>query len=278
MSGFYWLASYPKSGNTWLRLMLQSVLAGGGPVDINSVAVGPMIGTDRARFDDLTGLCASDLTPAELMALRPQALRAVAATLTRPLYAKTHDARLRLQDGDWLIPPDVTLGAIYIVRDPRDVAVSLARHMAVDIDGAIALMADTHFGLRRDATHLLSHLPEFRTDWSTNVASWLDPVPFPVHLVRYEALRAAPEATLTGVLATLRIDAAPETVRAAVAATALGVLQRQERAGGFQEWGGAGAFFGEGRVGGWRTRLTPEQAARIAADHGTVMRRLDYAD
>lgn len=30
MSGIYWLASYPKSGNTWLRLLLRSYLTGGG--------------------------------------------------------------------------------------------------------------------------------------------------------------------------------------------------------------------------------------------------------
>ena len=35
MKTIHWLASYPKSGNTWLRLLLWSLLAGGASVDFS---------------------------------------------------------------------------------------------------------------------------------------------------------------------------------------------------------------------------------------------------
>lgn len=277
MSGFYWIASYPKSGNTWLRLLLASVMKGGGPVDINAINVANIIGQKRQEFDAITSLSSSDLTPDELRAMRPAALRAIAASQKAALYAKTHDARIQLTDGDWLVPPDVTLGAVYLVRDPRDVAISLSKHMGVDLDGAIALMADPTHTTGRSLRHLHYRLPEFRLGWSVNVASWLSAEPFEAHVVRYEDMRTDPAAALAGIMPVLGVTTTPEVIHAAIAATALDTLRGQEAAaGGFVEWRGKGGFFGRGRVGGWRDHLTATQVARIEADHGPLMRLLGY--
>jgi aryl sulfotransferase len=176
-----------------------------------------------------------------------------------------------------LVPPDVTLGAVYLVRDPRDVAISFARHMAVDLDRAIAMMADPTDTTGRSLKRLHHRLPEFRLGWSVNVASWLTAEPFTAHVVRYEDMRADPAAALAGILPVLGVTTTPAVIRAAIAATALDTLREQEvAAGGFVEWQGEGGFFGQGRVGGWRDRLTPAQVSRIEADHGPLMRRLGY--
>ena len=68
-----------------------------------------------------------------------------------------------------------------------------------------------------------------------------------------------------------------ERIAMAVEAAAFPRLQAQERATGFNEKPvEAAAFFREGRVDGWRQTLTAEQASRLAAAHGAVMRRCDY--
>ena len=54
--------------------------------------------------------------------------------------------------------------------------------------------------------------------------------------------------------------------------------EEEERVGFVERPSKAARFFREGRIGGWRRHLTEEQARRIIADHGDMMRRLDYID
>jgi aryl sulfotransferase len=277
MSKIVWLASYPKSGNTWLRLLLASCLNGGRAVDINAIPVGSGLAADRAAFDERLGVPAADLADDEVLALKAAALRAEVADIDPPLFLKTHDARVILPGGEWTVPPDITRGAVYLVRDPRDVAPSLARHLGFELDRAIDFMSrPARMAQTRRA--LPSLLPQMWSDWSANVESWLTAVPFPAVVVRYEQLRAAPEEVVAGLLDALGLSQPRPVVRDAVAATSLDTLRAQEAAEGFREAHRSAPFFGEGRVGGWREVLSRAQAARIEADHGATMRRLGYVD
>ena len=57
-----WLASYPKSGNTWFRIFLTNLLQKHtSPANINELTGGP-IASSRQLFDELTGIDSSDLT------------------------------------------------------------------------------------------------------------------------------------------------------------------------------------------------------------------------
>ncbi len=276
MTGIYWLASYPKSGNTWLRLMVQACLAGSDDVDINALSFGLQHAHHRPLFDESVGVPAADLDTGQILAWRPFVVRALAERLGRPLHVKTHDMRLRLPGGEWLLPPDATAGAVYLVRDPRDVAPSLARHMGVGVDEAIDLMGRHDACLSRSVRRLTTLLPEYWGSWSRNVESWLAPTPFPARVVRYEDLRADPEGGLAGILGALGLAFPRHAVRRAVAATGLERLKAQEAVEGFAERPRGGPFFGDGRVGGWAGSLTARQAARVEAEHGNAMRRLGY--
>ena len=64
-----WLASYPKSGNTWFRVFLSNLLSKANqPVDINNLFAAP-IASNRQLFDEATGLSSSDLTADEMNGL-----------------------------------------------------------------------------------------------------------------------------------------------------------------------------------------------------------------
>ncbi|MFY8106728.1 MAG: sulfotransferase domain-containing protein [Elstera sp.] len=267
MSGIYWLASYPKSGNTWLRLLLRSYRSGGTAVDINDLAEDGWIINSRTQFDEQIGFAASDLTDAEILHWWPSALQKWAQSRTEPAYLKTHAPGA---------PGDFTLGAVYLVRDPRDVALSLARHINRSVDDAIDMMGTPDKLMNRSRYRLQPRLLESWGSWSQNIESWLAPMPFPIHVLSYEAMRADPVAALSGLLPVLGFPVDPAAVEAAVAATALDTLRAQEVARGFAEAEGPNRFFGEGRVQGWRDRLTPAQISRIEADHGPMMRRLGY--
>lgn len=276
MTGIYWLASYPKSGNTWLRLLLQSYLAGGAAVDINAIVLGSHRTHERGQFDEAIGIAAADLTEAEILAWRPAAIRAWMATQLGPVYLKTHELRSPLIGRESLFPADLSLAAIYLVRDPRDVALSLARHLNMSIDEAIAVMGTPDHRMARSRQGLRPCLFDHWGSWSQNVEDWCAPQPFAAHLVRYESLRADPASALAGIVTALALPHDPQAVQRAVAATSIETLRAQEAERGFTEWRDGRGFFGEGRVAAWRDRLTPGQIARIETDHGAAMRRLGY--
>jgi hypothetical protein len=165
---------------------------------------------------------------------------------------------------------------VYVVRDPRAVAVSFAHHRAEPVEKTIVRMnAPPSPG--PDATERLPrHLQPHLGPWRDHVESWLG-APFPVHLLRYEDMHGDPHAAFAAVAGFLGLPSDRERLAAAAAAADFSRLQAQERAAGFIEKPlEAASFFREGRIDGWRRHLLPEQAARIVAANDAVMRRLGY--
>lgn len=274
MSGIFWLASYPKSGNTWLRAFIATLISG-EPADINKLTFLGGFAGSRSAFDEALGIAAADLTLEQQTNLRPRAYEIWAAEAKRPRYCKAHDAYHLTPAGEPLFPTNATRGAVYIVRDPRAVAVSLAHHNGRTIDAAIDRMADADATFSNSPNRLDEQLQQRLLSWSDHVGSWRQ-APFPVHVVRYEDLHADPAAFG----ATARFLDLPDDVErlaSAVAAASFARLQEQERAAGFVERPRqALAFFREGRVDGWRDALTPAQITRIEQAHGPMMRRFGY--
>ncbi len=274
-SKIWWLASYPKSGNTWLRLFIVTVLSG-KPADMNKLHLLGTSSAGRVAFDRSIGIEAVELSLRQQTILRPRAYEVWAAEAKRPLYCKAHDAYCLTPAGEPLFPPAATWGAVYVVRDPRSVAVSLAHHTGSSIDHAITLMADANAAFSHSGKRAHLQLKQHLMRWSEHVESWLS-APFPVHLVRYEDMKADPHTAFAAIAAALGLPSDRTTIAAAVESTSFSHLQAEERASGFVEKPyKMAAFFREGRSDGWRDALTPEQAARIAATHGEVMRRLGY--
>ncbi|MBF0304980.1 MAG: sulfotransferase domain-containing protein [Alphaproteobacteria bacterium] len=277
MSGFQWLASYPKSGNTWLRLALWA-LRHGRPVDFAALGGWIPVGGCRAVFDEVLGVESSDLTEAEVETLRPRLFESLAGEATEPMLRKVHEAWLRTPADEPLFPPAVTLGAVYVVRDPRDVAVALAHHAGMAIDDAVALLAAPAAWLVASARTTGRHLTCRLSTWSLHVESWLDAPGLRVLPVRYEDMTTDMPAVLGDVAAFLGWSGVrPEAVIAAVEATRFGRLRDQEARRGFRDKPPEmPRFFRRGEAGGWRDTLTARQAGRIERDHGRVMERLGY--
>jgi hypothetical protein len=279
-----WLASYPKSGNTWTRAFLANYLgrAEAGPADINELH-GEPIASDRMLFDEVVGVEAACLLPGEVLALRPQVYRFLArraAEAGKPIFIKAHDAWQRLPSGEALFPAEATRAVIYIVRNPLDVAVSLAHHSGLTFEQAAARLCDAAYALVDAPGDMAQQLPQFLGSWSHHVQSWLDDSGLPVHLMRYEDMLADPEAAFGAMLRFAGLDCDPRRLDSAVRAAAFEALQQQEAERGFRERRQAATarFFRQGRAGGWRQALPPELAQRLLQAHREALRRLGYLD
>jgi aryl sulfotransferase len=272
------LCSYPKSGNTWVRAVLDSVLRGGGPVDLNANLAGTALAAAREDFDRVMGVEASDLTEAEINQARPLHWSIMARGSAGSPLVKTHDARLSAQSGIApVFSPDLIGAVIYVVRDPRDVAVSFAHHFATSIDEAITWMADPTTTLDSVRGRLPEHLPQLLSSWSRHVESWLDAPGLRRHLVHYEAMHADPQTAFAAVVDFLGWQVEAGVVARAVAAARFDALRAQEATVGFRERGtNMDRFFRRGAAGGWHDSLTSSQVERLCHDHGTVMERLGY--
>lgn len=278
MKPLVWIASYPKSGNTWMRMALASLLDGGGAIDINAFQRSGDVGAfSRVVFDDLMGMESSELTAEEILAARPAAFRLWAAAGGGPHLLKVHEAYVDTPKGEPLFPAEASRAAIHIVRDPRDVAVSMAHFFTNDIDTTIAQMADPDRALSPGIRRITINLPQPMLDWSNHTTSWMDRPDFPVLTLRYEDMLTDLAAALRRAAETIGVTVDDAAISGAVAATRFDALRRQEEGRGFQEnLPTAKLFFRRGVSGGWRDELTPAQAARIVADHGPVMERLGY--
>ena len=139
------------------------------------------------------------------------------------MFVKTHNASL-LVEGVPLMTPEVTAGAIYIVRDPRDIAVSYSRHLGRSLDATIAFMADPEAATGGTDVKVYERL----SSWSIHVHFWTrNPNPL-LHVIRYDDMLAAPEATFARVVRFLGEEPPADRLARAIRFSAFDELRRQE--------------------------------------------------
>ena len=230
----------------------------------------------RIYFDRMLDIDSAYLTFDEITSARPELFELEAREAHAPLFRKVHDAWITTRTGEPLFPPKLTLGAIYIVRDPRDVAVSNAHHESKPVDWVIERMSNPLDMMEMSAQRVSVKLPQKVDSWSAHVESWLS-APIRHHLLKYEEMLADPLVSFGAAARFLGFDTAPEKIASAVDAVRFDRLRSAEDKDGFRErQPGMDRFFRRGVAGGWRDSLTLAQVKRIEADHGLMMRKLGY--
>jgi hypothetical protein len=270
----YWLASYPKSGNTWVR-MFMNCFATRFPIKLNSAY--------QFITSDLRPEIFQMMQPRPLseMSFREQFMYHQGALLnllklanTKHIYVKTHNAKAII-DGVHLIPPAISAKAVYIIRDPRDVVISSAKHFKQTIDEAITHMANPDRAGK--ANFNLYHL---FMSWSSHVESWgsknksIDTL-----FIRYEDLLTNPIEAFKKIIEQFDledIDDFEQRFEFALEQSNFSNLQKAEKEGGFVEKAGGDLFFRVGQSGQWKTVLTGKQIKLIEEQHKQVMEHYGY--
>jgi hypothetical protein len=273
MGGICWLASYPKSGNTWVRLFLANLFANlPEPVNINTLK-NFTFGDNRGDlYETVAGRPLDSLSQDDVNRLRPQVHRLIAGARPETIFVKTHQA-VGLVDGVATISPEVTQGAVYIIRNPLDTAVSYANHVSAPLEEAVRQMADPANRLAGGRISTFSML----TSWSNHVLSWVEAPGLTPHVMRYEDMIAKPHKAFGAFCRFLGLPVTRERLDKAIRFSSFDTLQDQEARLGFRERPPtSGRFFRKGQVGAWREDLPDALARQVIADHDAVMRRFGY--
>ena len=269
----WWLASYPKSGNTWARMFLNAYVTG-FPLDVNSAFQYAMGDLNPSYYQLVSARPANDLTSTEQFCYRSAALmNLISMSPACNITLKTHHAKVAA-DEFVLIPPSLSRAAVYIVRDPRDVAISYADHLGETIDTTIQRMNE----MQHVAEHRVSKLIHVLTTWSTHVKSWTDVNNnIPVVVIRYEDMIDNTEETFRKILKGLGILIIDELrFKFAMEQTTFDNLKKLEENGTFREKGAGEKFFRVGKYNQWHSVLNKKQIKKIEEDHGEYMIKYGY--
>ncbi len=274
-----WIASYPKSGNTWVRVFIHNLLRelrgqSEGAQDINALHEMTARESLAAWFTRQLGKSAYEATAQEIARARA----AVQAEMVRgeggPVYIKTHNAVAHVE-GFPTVNFDVTLAAIYIVRNPLDIAVSYAHFTGLPLDSMIAYMADPSGNIDVNDRRVY----EFLGSWSFHTASWMSVPHRPILLMRYEDMLTAPEHSFSRLASFLRLKPDGGQLARAIQKSSFEELARQEELNGFNERPkDTEKFFRSGKAGQWREALSQSQINAIVGAHGPMMMRFGYLE
>ncbi|MDP6705441.1 MAG: sulfotransferase domain-containing protein [Alphaproteobacteria bacterium] len=272
-SGVIWLASYPRSGTTWLRAFLANLFNDTGqPHDINRLSEFTMSDMRARYFEEVAKRPLAELSGDEVNQLRPKVHHYLATRRPHTVFLNTQHAMGHVNDVP-TITPDVTEGAIYVVRNPLDLVISYADHTGQDIDAAILAIGRQDNFLDTAGRMVFQYL----SSWSEHVKSWTRAPGLTPHLMRYEDMSATPEKSFGDLARFLGVDTSSGRLERAIAFSSFGELKSQEQRHGFRERSDrTEAFFRQGREGAWRQVLTPAQVDTIVADHREVMAEFDY--
>jgi Sulfotransferase domain len=271
-----WLASYPKSGNTWLRAFITALIK--GEVNINGLET-EAIFSSRPVFDIYSGLDNSLLTNDEAKALQGAIFNDMSLkTKKERLFVKVHDAYTFLRGDEPLIPTENTRCAIYLIRNPLDIAASFASHRDDTIDSSIEIMNDDNgrFSIQNNQSNTQPQFEQCLLNWSEHVLSWTSKPPFPVLALRYEDMLADATNTFYNAAKFMGIEADLQQVEDAIIASRFEQLQKKEKETGFREKQKNNPFFRNGTAGNWQKELEQHQIAAIITKHKAVMEMYGY--
>lgn len=281
--GINWIASFPKSGNTWMRLLLDAYLRDEPPEPNNMFGV---LSDQMAFYHELdNGVPIKSIDMEQQVLARPMALLRMLygytgdeyvgeGDLHYPLILKTHNANI-IANTVRLIPPLLTDKVVYIVRDPRNLVASYAKHFGRSVDEAIDKMSNPQHMLQGEGDREQNVMCQYTSSWSHHVSSYSGVTGVKTLIIKYEGLTRDTLAVFLKVLEWFGIDVDEARAKRAVENCELSKIRKRETEVGFKETSPhADRFFGEGKVGNWD--LTPSQIKRIEGTCGDMMARVGY--
>jgi hypothetical protein len=260
-----WLASYPKSGNTWVRAILSSGLT--GSCDINRLGyVVPSFNNAVKKVQFAANQLEPNHNSANFWGMAQR--RAAFDISSKQIIFKTHIAALKYE-GEKFPLENVTKKIIYVARDPRDVAISYANHYNLGLNQAI----ENIMSQNNAVTDPENKDFEFISSWEQHVTSWLA-LKQPKLIIKYEELEDDAIAVIRRIFDFVEIKPLIEYEQIAEQ-TSFKRLKKQEKKSGFVESVNKKNFFNKGRSKQWKN-ISETNWKKLAEQTSEAMSLLGY--
>jgi len=281
MNNIIWLASYPKSGNTWFRLFLSALKNNEASFDINGMKTDGIF-SGKIHFEDALDIDSDDLYLQEIQHYQSLAWNYISTKAKNKLFVKIHDAFDLLKDYDdkYLIPEEATYKALYFVRNPIDVVPSLANHSGDTIEKTVQFLNKSNASLADRINKKKSSSPQFYQHlgtWNEHVKSWHTRPSFPVLFLRYEDMKLNSFETFKNAVEFLDLSYSDEQIQRALDLTSFEKLRKEEENKGFKEKSlHANFFFNKGEINYGQSLLTEVQIKSIKTANKEMMKHFGY--
>ena len=268
------LASYPKSGNTWLRSIIGNFYNFNKDFSLNDLKSIPLLSIKKhfSEFEDKVYINNDEL---HFDWISQNIIKCQNLLNNKPNHLnifKTHSARHKNFTNE-----TVNAGFIYIVRDPRDIVVSFKNFTGNSFDQIIdellfqkQLMINTN-----GAKELLS-------TWELNVQSWLNYNSVPRLIIKYEDLKLNPKEIILNIkeflnkIHRLNVNLRDQDIDKIIDNTNFNNLQKLEDKNGFDEATKHSKFFRSGTSNQWKDMLSNSQAKLIEKNLKSLMKYFKY--
>ena len=273
-----WLSSYPKSGNTYIRSFLSAYFfTNNGQFDFKLLKFIEQF-PDKQFFNGFINTkeeASKKWLPIQKEIIKSKKVR----------FLKTHSAYGSL-DNNPFTSSEVTIGSIYIVRDPRNVLLSLMNHFSLDEYSALEMLCDGNRGIKSEDNNYASY--SFLSTWSNHLKSWLNIKSFKTILIKYEDLENNSEKNLSNLVKFINdllknnqgID--HQKFNKALETTSFVKLKKKEDKEGFSEAifskkeGEKIPFFNMGFKSDWKKILKKSTVRKVEEKFGKEMTDLGY--
>ena len=282
-----WIASYPKSGNTWIRSLLCAYLfTKDGKFDFNLLK-------NIKQFSSKN--LASDYVDNQNYQLRifknwiPS--QKIINNDKKIHFHKTHNALCTI-NGNKFTDAFNTMTAIYIVRDPRNLITSLSHHYEIDLKEAFHFLTNkrkTIFPINfmnNDEVKNSHQDVNFLGDWSGHYQSWKNIGFCPIKIIKYEDILLDTRAVFISILEFLsqfiKLEIKKEKISKSLNSTSFEILSQMEEKQGFDEatvlykTKQKVKFFNLGKKNDWKKLLDNETIKKIDNAFKNEMRELNY--
>lgn len=277
MKNVVWLASYPKSGNTWFRMFLSNLNSSDGAIKHLNEISKDGIASAAMLFEDELALNPYELFDRELELYRPDVYRSFfqnEVRLNKIQYIKVHDAYILNSNKEPIFPADISKCSLYFVRNPHDVCVSYANHGGSAIDVTYRALLNKNFTTR---SKIRGQIQQKYLSWGLHYRSWTKQTEIPVKVIRYEDMLSDPYNVFADAVKFIELDYDLERIKRAVDNSSFDKLKKMEQTDGFiEKTAKAKSFFWKGEAGYYKNYLTKEQIDIITDNFRDEMEELGY--